>query len=267
MMIEKKLVRTTRSIKYWLNELPDARVVFFLHGAGMDHQMFKDQYAALETNYTIIAWDTPRNGDSDEYSLTMLAQDALALLDTVGAMSATFVGQSHGSLIAQMVYKIRPLAVDGLVSIGGTPIMISYSPFEVWLSRRVTLIIKYWPYKQLLGFIAAKTAVTKRVRKYSLESLSNYSREEIVRLWVSIASGLTKTGIKNLHIRVPLLITYGEHDHTGQIQKNNQRWKVYEPKAKLTVINNAGHNANQDNPAAFNQLLRVFLTVTYEGCL
>lgn len=264
-MKEKKFVRPTKTVTYWVNENVSAPVVFFLHGAAMDHKMFEDQYAALRSDYTIIAWDTPRFIDKEEYSLTTLAHDALALLDKIGVTSVTLVGQSHGSLIAQMIYKIRPQFVDGLVSIGGTPIMIPYSPLEVWLLRRISFIIKYWPYKQLLRFIAAKTASTQQVQKYSYASLSNYSRQEIVRIWMSITSALTKTGIENLHIRVPLLVAYGEHDHTGQIQRNNHRWKLYEPKAELVVIRGAGHNANQDNPTEFNQLLRAFLSAVYVG--
>lgn len=251
------------NIHYWTNDLRDKPTIFFLHGAAMDHAMFNEQFAVVKGSFNIIAWDARGHGDSKpvpiDFTLTDLAEDALAILDSVGNTSVVLVGQSHGSMIAQEIYRLRPGSVDALVSIGGTPIMLPYTKLDVWILKYSTLIIKLWPYKNFMKLVASKTAVTKHIRQYSLETLKKSSHKDLLRIWGSVANALTVEGIQDMHITVPLLITYGEHDHTGEVQKNNQRWKNYEPSAELVVIPDAGHNANQDNAAFFNTLLVTFL--------
>lgn len=262
-LIEKELTRKGVSLHFWLSERAGKPVIFFLHGAAMDHTMFDAQYKACKDDYTIIAWDARGHGASKpvmtDFTLTDLSEDALAIIDSLGIKSVSLVGQSHGSMITQEIYRLRPKSVDALVSIGGTPIMLPCTKLDVWILKYSTLIIKFWPYQNFMKLVASKTAVTKPIREYSLRTLKNSSQKDLLRIWGSVANTLTIDGIKNMHISVPLLITYGEHDHTGQVQENNRRWKSYEPTAELFVIPDAGHNANQDNPVYFNELLMNFL--------
>jgi 3-oxoadipate enol-lactonase len=264
---KKRIIRNKDSLYFWTNGVIHKPVIFFLHGAAVDHTLFDDQFAALKDDYSIIAWDARGHGASkpisSDFTITDLAQDAVAILESLEVPSATLVGQSHGSMIAQEVYRLRPEKVDAIVSIGGTPIMLPYTKLDVLTLNYSTLVIKLWPYNHFIKLVARKTAATKRVRDYSLKILEKSSRKDMLRIWGSVADALTVHGIKDMHITVPLLITYGEHDHTGQVQKNNQRWKHYEPTAEFVIIPEAGHNANQDNPAYFNTLLLSFLATVY----
>jgi len=62
-------------------------------------------------------------------------------------------------------------------------------------------------------------------------------------------------------INVPVLVAYGEHDVVAPRPLSEEiAWAI--PGAKLAMVPAAGHVANADNPAAFNELLRGFLRDT-----
>lgn len=228
----------------------------------MDHQMFNDQLEVLQ-DYFVIAWDARGHGESrpvkGTFGIKELAANALAILDALDVEQAVFIGQSEGSMISQEVYRQRPSAVKALVSIGGSPIMIPYGAYNIWLLKSTIPIIKLWPYKNFMRALAKKTAITKEAQDYALQTVSKISKKDFLSIWDGVTNSLSAHGIKDMRISVPLLITYGEHDHTGEVQENNKKWAAYEPHAKLVVIPDAGHNANQDNPVFVNKLLGTFL--------
>jgi pimeloyl-ACP methyl ester carboxylesterase len=53
-------------------------------------------------------------------------------------------------------------------------------------------------------------------------------------------------------------IAYGASDRSGKVQAYCDRWAEQENR-DLKIIPNAAHNANMDNPEAFNQILGGFL--------
>ena len=61
-----------------------------------------------------------------------------------------------------------------------------------------------------------------------------------------------------VNFKCPVLLTIGEFDKTGYVQRYNLEWssKTGYP---LKVIKNASHNANYDNYKVFNELLVEFI--------
>ena len=70
---------------------------------------------------------------------------------------------------------------------------------------------------------------------------------------------IDKRAMYESSIRVPLLMTHGEHDDYGTIRRDAKKWAAYEPDVEYVVIPDAGHNANQDNPAFMNAVIDKFL--------
>ena len=250
------------TIYFWTTDNVSKPTVFLMHGAAMDHNMFNDQLDSL-SEYNVIAWDARGHGESrpveGNFTITDLANDALGILESLKISTAIFVGQSEGGMIAQEIYRLNPSIVQGMVTIGASPIMIPYSKMDVWLLSMSTSIIKIWPYNNFMKALAKKTSIKKSVQDYALKTVASISQKDFLSIWSGVTSSISVNGIKDMHISVPLLITYGEKDSTGTVKKNNIRWKEYEENAELVVIPDAGHNANQDNPVFFNKLLVEFL--------
>lgn len=262
-LTQKDLVANGATIQYWTNENIGKPVLFFLHGAAMDHNMFNAQYPVLAADYYIVSWDARGHGKSrpveGAFGLGDLAKDCLDILDDLHITNATLIGQSEGGMIAQEVYRQQPARVRAIVTIGASPIMISYTKFDIWLLQFSASIIKAWPYDNFMKALAQKTAIKKDVQEYAMQTVKTISKKDFLSIWNSVTGSLSHDGIANMHITIPLLITYGDKDITGTVKKNNQRWKAYEPGAELIVIPDAGHNANQDNADFFNATLIAFL--------
>ena len=123
------------TIHYWTTDKSDKPTIFLMHGAAMDHGMFESQLEVLQ-NYNVISWDARGHGESRPvqgvFSIHDLANDAIAILSDLKINKAIFVGQSEGGMIAQEVYRINPSIVTGIVSIGGSPIMLRYSKMDIY---------------------------------------------------------------------------------------------------------------------------------------
>lgn len=262
-LIQKSLTTNGATIQYWTNENINKPAIFFLHGAAMDHKMFDAQYSTLTADYNIIAWDARGHGESrpveGKFGLGDLAKDCLNIMDDLQIPQAVLLGQSEGGMIAQEVYRLQPHRVKAVVTVGASPIMLTYTKSDIWLLKFSTKIIKLWPYANFMKALALKTSIKKDVQEYAMRTVRNISKKDFLNIWDGVTNSLSHEGIPDMHITIPLLISYGEKDTTGTVKKNNQRWKQYEPTAQLVIIPEAGHNANQDNADFFNETLLKFL--------
>ena len=83
----------------------DAPVVVLSHSLASSMVMWEPQLAMLASEYRVLRYDMRGHGDSEvtkgEYSLEMLGQDVIGLLDALKIEKAHFVGLSIGGMIGQ----------------------------------------------------------------------------------------------------------------------------------------------------------------------
>jgi pimeloyl-ACP methyl ester carboxylesterase len=135
-----------------------------------------------------------------------------------------------------------------------------YSALDNWLLSLTPQILGLFPYGSLINLIAKQIAVAEKAQAYALETLKGYSKSEISEIMDTVYQGVESYGQETV-LPVPVLITYGEADRTGKVQSYSRQWAKRE-KRPLQIIANAAHNANMDNPEAFNQILDEFLRTT-----
>ena len=92
-------------INYELSGREDAPVVMLSHSLACSLVMWNPQLDSLESKFKVLRFDTRGHGDSDapegQYTLELLAADAVALLDALGIDAVHFVGLSMGGMIGQ----------------------------------------------------------------------------------------------------------------------------------------------------------------------
>ena len=90
---------------------PGAPLVL-LHGGLSDHQDWRRQIDALSDTYTVVAWDAPGCGASDDPPATYRMPDYAArladLIDGLGLGRPHVLGLSWGSTLALALYQLRP---------------------------------------------------------------------------------------------------------------------------------------------------------------
>lgn len=262
-LTEHILEREGCRVHYWLGGPEDRPLVVFMHGATMDHRMFNAQVAPLIPEYRVLVWDARGHGKSQPmgngFSLEICAADMLAILDEAGIEQAVVGGQSLGGYMAQQLYSMAPERVRAMIIIGATPLSKAYGKLDIWMLKASLPLFRWWPYGHFTKTVSRATARTKPVQNYALAAAQQIKHADFLKVWKAVTTAVDSEGKPNLILQVPLLLLHGEHDGTGTIKRDMPRWAEKEPDAAYYVIPEAGHNANQDNPAFTNARLLDFL--------
>ncbi len=258
------LNRYNAPLHYWLSGSAENPLIVCTHGAGVDHHLFDAQIDALSQNYHVLTWDVRGHGQSqpigDSFSLELCAEDLFALMDAVGVKTAILMGQSMGGYISQIAYRRHPERIRGLVVIGATNLAKPLARWEAWALKLSMPLIRAWPYDHFLQTAANTAARTESARAATLNAMRQIKRADFMTIWEGVTLAATVEGWPGHQIRVPFLLTHGEHDINGNIRRDAPGWAASEPDVRYEVIPDAAHNANQDNPAAFNRVLMDFLS-------
>ncbi|WP_348981890.1 alpha/beta fold hydrolase [Brachybacterium epidermidis] len=252
----------------WVHGPDGAPLIALTHGATMDHRMFDPQIPALtDAGYRVLTWDVRGHGISKPLGRTPItigdmAEDLFALLEHIGVDEPICVGgQSLGGIVAQEMVLRRPGVFSAVVIIGSTCTTMPIPRWEQWALHTSTLWFVPWPWGFLQRTFARSTARTRNVQEYAVDAIGQLSKREFLHVWGAVTRAIRPR--PNYLIEVPLLFTHGEHDRTGNVARTMPAWAARDPHSRYEVIPDASHNANQDNPARFNQVLLEFLTEHY----
>jgi 3-oxoadipate enol-lactonase/4-carboxymuconolactone decarboxylase len=131
---------------YRLDGNEDRPVVVFSHSLGCDHSMWDAQAAALAPHFRVLRYDTRGHGATDvpggDYSIEMLAADALALIEALGIDQFAWCGLSLGGMIGQRLALTPPARVTKLILANTSPRVADPSVME---KRRQTALEQGMP--------------------------------------------------------------------------------------------------------------------------
>jgi 3-oxoadipate enol-lactonase len=119
---------------------PDAPVVVLSNSLGSTHTMWDPQADALAEHFRVVRYDTRGHGGSPvpagPYDIDDLADDVVALLDTLGVAKAHFVGLSLGGMTGMRLAARNPERVDRLVVLCTGAHL---TPSSAWSDRATTV--------------------------------------------------------------------------------------------------------------------------------
>jgi 3-oxoadipate enol-lactonase len=242
----------------------DAPAIVFSHGVAMDHRSFDAQVRALDAQYRVVTWDMPFHGRSDaiekDVSFSAVSADLLAkLLGVLTIEQAVFAGLSLGSFIVQQMTARHPQMVRAEVHISGGPLYPKFPSLMGISIPVITAFMKLYPERPLARAFAKHKALKDETQAYLLETIDRTGKAAVTHLTNEMvrdmAAGLPAPPDK------PRLIVYGDHDIPFIINMS-KKWHKRLPGSELAEIEQAHHILNQDNPAAFNVILREFLERT-----
>ncbi len=237
-----------------------------LHGGLSDHREWRGQVDALSDAFTVIAWDAPGCGGSDDPPPTYRMPDYAArladLIDGLGLGRPHVLGLSWGSTLALELFRLRPDLPSTLI------LTAAYA-----------------------GWAGSLTVdeVTERLRS-SLRDLDGAgSREAFVRTWVpslftqnadpavvedyvAVMADYHEGGIRQmLHamaeadlrpvlptIDAPTLLLYGSEDARSPLPVAEAMHEAIRG-SELVVLSDVGHMSNLEAPDRFNDAVRTFL--------
>jgi 3-oxoadipate enol-lactonase len=258
---EQTLVRDGCDIHYWTAGAFDAPLVVFTHGAGIDHREWETAIAAVSPDFATVTWDVRAHGASrpntKPFTIPLVTDDLVALLDELGAAQVILVGHSMGGNIAQEVIFRHPERVRAAVLMGCANNMGQLTAMERLQIHLSGPLFALYPYDLLRRQSADISADRPEVRTYLYEAMGQMTKNEFVTVLLALPQNLHEE--PGYTIPVSFLLSHGEHDRTGNIRRATPGWAQREPRCEYVVVPESGHMANMDNPVFFNQMLRRFL--------
>lgn len=262
-MTHKKITTSNGIVHYWIkkNITPNSRCIIFTHGVTADHTMFEKQLDYFAREFTIITWDIPLHGLSIPYknfSFKNIAQDLYLILEMENIHKVILVGASLGGYPSQMFGHLYPHIVEGFVAVDTTPFGKNYySKWDLWWLKQVKPMIKLIPNSILRYSMAKSISETEYSYNKMMEILRNSSKSQISD---QMDVAYNKFAIENIDMvfSFPVLILLGEKDKTGKIRKYCKLWSQ-KTGYTLTMIENASHFSNGDNPEQVNSHIMNFI--------
>ena len=251
------------------------RPLLLLHGftgAKEDFGEFIDPLSDL--GWHVVAPDHRGHGKSSkpdaesDYSIAILAKDALALADQLGWDHFVLLGHSMGGFIAQEMTLAAPERLDALVLMDtGHGAVVSLDPDLV---ESAISVVRAGGIEALADILAGRESpLDTPAHKRLLKERPGYAEFEDYKfrtaspaLYISLAAEMVRLPdnlerLRGLPASLPVLVIVGEQD-TPFLNASRAMADAI-PNARLSVIPDAGHSPQFENPEGWWQELSGFL--------
>lgn len=247
--------------------------VIFLHAFPLNRHMWAGELQALlkDQRYRLIALDWRGFGESEITSsaikpvistMVMFADDVAGLMDRLGIRQAVLCGLSMGGYVAFAFARKYPERVRGLILADTHPgadtpeAKANRENVALLAERQGTGAIADLQLPRLLSDYTRQyhPEVERRVRQLidsaTPQGIAAASRGMAVR---------TDSNDQLAQITYPTLVVVGEEDALTPIQVARD-YAAHIPNAQFVSIPHAGHLSNLEQPHAFIQAVRLFLS-------
>jgi len=250
-------------INYEIEGPQKAPVVTFSHSLAAALDVWESQVAVLSGSYRVLRYDTRGHGNSSAtlgaYTMEMLSEDLIGLLDYLNIHRTHFVGISMGGMIGQVFALNHPDRIAKLV-LCDTTCSVPAEMGPVWEER---IRIAETKGMEAIADEALERWLSEEFRR-KRPDLAGRIREMIIRTPVpgyvgcsraisvfDVASGLSK-------ISAPTLIMVGEKDLSTPVTAA-KTMNQHIHSSELFVIPSALHLSNVEGATLFNERLLRFL--------
>jgi pimeloyl-ACP methyl ester carboxylesterase len=262
---EKKIVNKGCEVYYWVCKAKEKennnKWIIFLHGAGLDHEMFHKQLEVIPDTYNILRWDARGHGMSvpvgDDFSVHIMLEDLLIMMKNEKIKEAIFVGHSMGGNIAQQFLYFYPENVSALVLIGCMDQTRVLTKKDKYLFKIAPYLLKWCPWEKIISIGSHACSVKPETKIYIAKHYYNMGKELFTKVFLESITSVQED--PDYRINKPLLVLCGKKDRLPGIKKAAPKWLKRNKKCKVYMIEDAGHNANQDNPEKTNEILLEFI--------
>ena len=234
-----------------------------LHGFSHDSRVWRPQLRSLADEFTVIAWDAPGAGLSDDppepFSFDEWATSLEAFMDAIEVATSHLVGLSWGGVLAQVFAHRYPARVRSLVLAdtyagwrGSLPAPMPAERLAACLADShlppAEFVGRYLP-----GMFSASppTAAVDELAAIMADVHPLGFRLMATALAEADTSGILPT------LTVPTLLVWGDADVRSPIGIADQ-FRAAIPGARFVEIRGAGHVSNLERPEEFTAAVRMF---------
>ncbi|WP_304450892.1 alpha/beta fold hydrolase [Nocardiopsis sp. YSL2] len=242
----------------------DGPPLVLLHGILQDARAWRPQMEGLRDRFTVIAWDAPGCGRSDDppehWRLPEYADCLAALLAELGVTGPVVCGLSWGGTLALEFQHRHPDLPSALVLVG------AYAGWAGSLSEREC--------QERLSSCLAQSELRPEefVPAWMPGLLTPRAPSAVVDEVTGIMSDFHPSGFRTMAhavaeadlrprlapIDVPVLVVHGRDDRRAPPGTVGSALAEAIPGARLVVLPESGHLCNLEQPGAFDRTVRDF---------
>ncbi|MBM4338245.1 MAG: 3-oxoadipate enol-lactonase [Deltaproteobacteria bacterium] len=256
-------------IHYEISGKKDAPVVVLSHSLASSLKMWEPQMEAFNSHFRVLRYDTRGHGRTETtrapYTLELLGEDAIGLLDALNIEKVHWAGLSMGGMIGQSIALNHPQRLLSL-SLCDTGAVVPAEMQPIW-DERIEGVQK----------IGMKSQLETTMERWFTPSylkldppMFTLIKEEFLATspggYIGCASGIRRLNyLESLHkINLPTLIIVGEDDPATPVSASQSIHERIRD-SKLVILPSARHLSNLEQPEVFNENLLKFLTKVSNG--
>jgi len=250
-------------INYELSGRKDDPVVILSHSLGSSLVMWDPQMDTLKTHFQVLRYDIRGHGRSEApagaYTLELLGDDAIGLLDALNIDRVHWVGLSMGGMIGQCIALNHANRLQSL-ALCDTAAVIQAEAQPIWQERidgvrekgmeaQVQATMERWFTQSFLSLNSPRVALIQK--QFLATQVSGY---------IGCIEAIRKLNYfdRLAEIKIPTLIMVGEDDPGTPVAASEAMHRRI-PNSRLIIIPSARHFSNVEQPEAFNANLIKFL--------
>lgn len=250
-------------INYELTGREGAPVVILSHSLSSSMVMWNPQLGSLEPHFKVLRYDMRGHGRSEApdgaYTLELLAEDAVALLDALDIDAVNFVGLSIGGMIGQAFALNHGDRLESLVLCDTSAVMPAEA--QPILQQRIALARQNGMADQVDGTLERWfTPQYLKANPPEVEMIRQQIKATPLAGYIGCSEALR--GLNYMErlseITLPTLIVVGEEDPGTPVAASEA---IHERIAgsQLVILPSARHLCNIEQAEAFNRALMKFL--------
>jgi 3-oxoadipate enol-lactonase len=233
--------------------------LIFVHGVGSTAAIWDYQLDAFGSRRLCAAIELRGNGarkpDPDPTTITRagFADDVLAVADALGAPRFTLVGCSLGGVVGFELWARARHRIAAMVLLGTFASYPDGQRYAAQIEAQAREIgdMRAFGMQRAVKLALPPDRLYETVEQFACKSVACFLASTQAT-WTGEYRALLAS------IDVPVLVAYGELDAVAPAPLA-QEIAAGIGGAQLVAIRNAGHVANADQPASFNELVRGFL--------
>ncbi|MET0895578.1 MAG: alpha/beta hydrolase [Acidimicrobiia bacterium] len=245
-------------------------VLLFLHGAVCDSRVWRVELESFADAFTVVAWDTPGCGRSDDppddFRMGDFADCLIGFVEALDLGRPHVLGHSWGSTLALEMCRRQPGLVRTLVLVGAYAGWAGSLP-EGEVQQRLEFALEVandGPDRfQPASMHGLFSDVMPKDRADELAGLMSEIHPVGTR---TMAYALAEADLRDVlpMIEVPTLLVYGDADTRSPLTVANELHRAI-PGSTLSVLPGLGHECYLESPTLFENVVRPFLLEQGDG--
>lgn len=251
-------------------------VLILLHGIGSNLFSWEKIIPVLSEQFTIIAYDwvgfglttRPKPGTwttDNPYGTSGQVNTLIGLMDALAVEKAVLVGHSFGGSIAGETALLHPDRVTGLILVDPA-LKIKRRSILMKLLTRTPKLDWFGHYLSRQIVLQGDNALRKAWHDPSVitpEILEGYYKPLKMAgwdygLWEFFKAEKINVLAKAGQIKLPVLIITGSDDRIVPTRSSIELYR-WIPGAEMAVIDDAGHNPQEERPSEFISIIQAFI--------